>query len=149
MDLLRTRRRRAAAGSGFLTLLCAAPLVAAACMAAPAAPHCRPGEQPAIMESLYFGTATPDGKVSAADWQSFLADVITPRFPEGLTSWAAEGQWQNGAGKVQKESSYVLHVIHPDSPRTEAAIREVVSIYKSRFHQEAVLRVRGPACISF
>lgn len=143
MDLLRV--------AGFLRLLCAAaPLLAAACTAAtPAAPHCRPGEQPAIMESLYFGTATPDGKVSAEDWQSFLAEVITPRFPEGLTSWAAEGQWQNGAGKVQKESSYVLHVIHPDSPHTETAIREVVSIYKSRYHQEAVLRVRGPACISF
>jgi len=91
----------------------------------------------------------PDGQVSAADWQRFLAEVITPRFPEGLTSWAAAGQWQDHEGRLERESSHVLHIVHRDSPRTDAAIREVVEIYKSRFHQQAVLRVRTPACIAF
>ena len=101
------------------------------------------------MDSLYFGSAMPAGRVSEADWQSFLATEITPRFPDGLTTWAAAGQWRNGAGELQKEDSFVLHVVHEDSPKADAAIQEVVSVYKTRFHQEAVLRVRTPACMSF
>ena len=101
------------------------------------------------MDILYFGTAMPQGHVETEDWQRFLAEIITPRFPEGFTSWAAVGQWQNAPGLIQKESSNVLHVAHPDSSDTDTAIREVVSLYKTRFHQHAVLRVRSHACISF
>ena len=91
----------------------------------------------------------PNGSVSQQDWQTFLAEVITPRFPEGLTAWAAAGQWRNPAGELQKEDSYVLHVVHSDEPKYDAAVREVIDAYKDRFHQEAVLRVRTPTCISF
>ena len=101
------------------------------------------------MDSLYFGTIMPEGRVSADDWQRFLAEDITPRFPEGLTSWSAAGQWRNGAGELEKESSFVLHVVHPDTPQADAAILDVVKIYKTRFRQEAVLRVRSSACISY
>jgi hypothetical protein len=113
-------------------------------------PHlCRTDEQPAIVDSLYFGTAMPSGRVSGDDWQRFLADVITPRFPEGLTAWAAAGQWQNASGELQKEDSYVLHVVHKDEAKYETAVHEIVDAYKSRFQQEAVLRVRTATCISF
>ena len=101
------------------------------------------------MDSLYFGTTMPDGRVSPEDWQRFLAEEITPRFPEGLTSWSAAGQWRNGAGELEKESSFVLHVVHPDTTQADSAILEVVNTYKSRFRQEAVLRVRSAACISY
>lgn len=102
-----------------------------------------------MVDSLYFGTAMPGGRVSQEDWQSFLAEVITPRFPEGLTAWAAAGQWRNAAGELQKEESYVLHVVHGDEARYDAAVHDIVEVYKNRFHQEAVLRVRTPTCISF
>ena len=102
------------------------------------------------MESLYFGTAIPSGgRVTAEQWQRFLAEVITPRFPEGLTAWGAAGQWRNPAGELFKEDSYVLHVIHVDEPRYEGAMREIIGVYKDRFRQEAVLRSRAPTCISF
>jgi hypothetical protein len=110
---------------------------------------CRSNEQAAVVDSLYFGTAMPGGSVSQQDWQSFLAEVITPRFPEGLTAWAAAGQWRNAAGELQKEESYVLHVVHGDEAKYDAAVHDIVQVYKSRFHQEAVLRVRTPTCISF
>jgi hypothetical protein len=110
---------------------------------------CRTGEQTAVMDSLYFGTAMATGQVTQEDWQRFLTDVITPRFPDGLTAWAAAGQWRNPAGELHKEDSYVLHVVHPDEQRFETAVREVIDAYKSRFDQEAVLRVRSAACISF
>jgi len=101
------------------------------------------------MDSLYFGTVMPGGSVTSEDWQRFLTDEITPRFPEGLTSWSAAGQWRNGAGVLEKESSFVLHVVHADTPETDRAILDVMRIYKERFRQEAVLRVRSTACISY
>ena len=91
----------------------------------------------------------PIGQVTQAEWQQFLADVITPRFPDGLTAWAAAGQWRNPSGVLQKEDSYVLHVVHPDDQKFEKAVHEVIDQYKSRFDQEAVLRVRTATCISF
>jgi hypothetical protein len=101
------------------------------------------------MESLYFGTAMRTGRVTAAQWQQFLAEVITPRFPDGLTAWAAAGQWRNPSGELQKEDSYVLHVVHAEDQRFERAVLEVIDEYKTRFEQQSVLRVRSPACVSF
>jgi hypothetical protein len=119
---------------------CSTPLVGS---------RCQSGEQVATMDSLYFGTASANGAVGPDDWSRFVSDVVTPRFSRGLTSWAASGQWRNSAGRVQKESSYVLLVVHPDARDADAAIREVIDTYKTRFRQEAVLRVRSNACISF
>ena len=121
------------------------------CATAPSAYNCRAHEQPAIVDSLYFGTAMPSGsgRVSADDWQRFLADVITPRFPEGLTAWAAAGQWRSDSGELHKEDSYVLHVVHKDEQKYEVAVHEIVTDYKARFRQEAILRVRTFTCMSF
>ena len=44
-------------------------------------------------DTLYFGTGKPDGSVvTAAEWQQFLHDEVTPRFP-GFTHWEAHGSW--------------------------------------------------------
>lgn len=107
----------------------------------------RPGN--AVADSLYFGTGTPSGHVTKRDWQRFLATVITPRFPKGVTSWIAAGQWQNRDGSLAREQSHVVLLIHDDSTEAERAISEIISIYKERFRQEAVLRVRSPAQVSF
>jgi hypothetical protein len=134
---------------GVIALAAAMATLVVGCATAPATNACRADEQSAIVDSLYFGTAMPSGQVSAGDWQGFLAEVITPRFPEGLTAWSAAGQWRNPAGELQKEDSYVLHVVHKDEARYEAAVHEIVDAYKNRFQQEAVLRVRTATCISF
>ena len=101
------------------------------------------------MDALYFGTAYPKGEVTAEDWQRFVTDDVTPRFPNGLTSWSAEGRWRGASGVIQKESSYVLLIVHSDGGDADAKIRDLTNIYKTRFQQEAVMRVRSPACISF
>jgi hypothetical protein len=139
-------KKRAPPGVAFLALI---SCFAVGCMTATNVHGCRADEQPAIVDTLYFGTAMPSGRVSTDDWQKFLAAVITPRFPEGLTAWAAAGQWQNASGELQKEDSYVLHVVHQDEAKHEAAVHEIVDIYKDRFQQEAVLRARTATCISF
>lgn len=124
------------------------PLLASGCAQWPAA-GCGSGQQAAVQDLLYFGTATPDGVVSASDWQGFVDGVVTPRFPDGLSVWPASGQWKSAAGPIVREGSYVLNLVHPDDTKAEAAIADIVRTYKTRFRQEAVMRVRAPACISF
>jgi hypothetical protein len=42
----------------------------------------------------------------------------------------------------------VLQLVHANSEGTERAVRDVMTDYRKRFEQEAVLRVRMPACVS-
>ena len=121
-------------------------LAAGACAAVP--PSCRSGERRAVTESLYFGTARPGGVVSAEEWKEFVNQVATPRFPSGLTSWPASGQWRGASGVIEREASYVLQIIHSDAGADERAVEEIVREYRKRFEQEAVLRVRATACVS-
>ncbi len=110
---------------------------------------CKGGEQLAIQESLYFGTAKPNGVVLPEEWADFLKGIVTPRFPQGLSVSQAFGQWRSADGSIVRESSHVLILIHPDDKFNEQAVLEIISYYKSRFQQEAVLRVRSHACVSF
>jgi hypothetical protein len=119
----------------------------AACTSAPA-PSCNGGEQISVHDTLYFGTATPDGIVSADEWTSFLNDAVTPRFPQGLSVWQASGQWRSADGTIVREASHVLDLVHASDESSDRAVREIVAAYKARFHQEAVLRVRTPTCLS-
>src|SRR5690349_15727795 len=120
----------------------AAIVLLAACATAPSQKACVAGEEPAVTDALYVGTSIPaGGEVTPEQWQKFLAEVATPRFPSGFTTWTTAGQWQDASGKLWREGGYVLQIVHPVSERDEAAIREVMSIYRTRFGQEAVLRV--------
>jgi Protein of unknown function (DUF3574) len=110
---------------------------------------CPGGQQAMTAEYLYFGVAKPDGQVSADDWRAFLDEVVTPRFPQGLSVWQASGQWKSSAGPIVREPSYVLNIVHESGETTDAAILGIMNSYKSRFRQEAVLRVRSTACVSF
>ena len=110
---------------------------------------CRAGEQPAIQDSLYFGTGKPDGVVTREEWTAFLATTVTPRFPQGLSVAEASGQWRGADGTIVRESTHVLHLVHPDDASNEKSVVEIVAAYKLQFQQEAVLRVKANTCISF
>jgi hypothetical protein len=109
---------------------------------------CGDDGQLAVQELLYFGTAAPSGRVTPEAWAQFLGEIVTPRFPEGLSVWQASGQWRSARGDVIRESSYVLSLVHPDDATARKAVQEIIASYKTRFHQEAVLRVKTPACMS-
>jgi hypothetical protein len=112
-------------------------------------PLCPDGQTLMTGESLYFGTAWRGGTVTALDWQNFLDETISPRFPEGFSVWLASGQWKSADGRIIREGSYVVNIIHPDTLAASVALDEIVSTYKSKFQQEAVLRVKNPVCVSF
>jgi hypothetical protein len=102
-----------------------------------------------VSDTLYFGTQKPGGVVSEADWNAFLADVVTPRFPEGLTVWDAHGQWKSSSGEIVRESSRVVQLIHDDTSGADQAIAEIVREYERRFQQESVMRVRARVRVAF
>ena len=131
-----------------ILLLLSALIQTGGCLSAQA-PTCLPGEHPAVLESLYIGTAKPGGVVSPEEWAAFVKDIVTPAFPEGLTSWQASGQWQKSTGAIEYEASHILQLTHEQNMAKEAAIRRIMIIYQQTFQQDAVMRVRSPACLSF
>jgi hypothetical protein len=124
-------------------------LLATGCISLDRAPPCGPGEQVADSESIYFGTGKPAGGIVSPDeWTSFLSESVTPRFPAGLTVWPSTGQWRGADGRIVREDSYVLNLLHGKEANVEADIRAVIQAYIARFGQEAVLRVRTRACMA-
>jgi Protein of unknown function (DUF3574) len=111
------------------------------------APNCPVGDSLLVRETLYFGRNRPGGgSVSDVEWQRFLAEVVTPRFPDGLTVQDATGQWRGAGGAVEQERSEILTLFHPDDQAARRSVREIALEYKRRFQQEAVLRERAPSC---
>ena len=98
--------------------------------------------KPALQVDLYFGR----GSVSDDDWSAFLANEVTPRFPEGLSVLDVAGQWRDPAGKIARENSKLLILIVFDAPAHAAKVDAVASAYKQKFAQQSVLRVERPVC---
>jgi len=102
----------------------------------------------AVQELLYFGTETPSGHVTPEAWMQFLSEIVTPHFPNGFSAWQASGQWRSASGEVIREPSYILSLVHPDGAEPGKAVQEIIASYKTRFRQEAVLRVKSVVCQS-
>ncbi|MCH9826763.1 MAG: DUF3574 domain-containing protein [Pseudomonadota bacterium] len=136
-----------------LWLLCATALSACA-FPSRALPEpgfaCDSAEQRWTREVLYFGRLRPGGRsISDEEWQAFLDEVVTPKFPEGLTVTDAYGQWRNRDGVVSDEPSSVLTLLHPDTPELNRRVEVITHTYRQQFQQEAVLRDRSPSCVRF
>jgi hypothetical protein len=143
--------RRLAGGPA---LILAAGLVAAtACRPAGATSsvaRCAAGDTALVRDVLYFGRNTPGGsELSDSVWQQYVDEVLTPRFPAGLTIWDAAGQWRGAGGKVERERSKVLTLLHAGDARSDGLVAEAIGEYKQRFAQEAVLRERVTTCSRF
>jgi hypothetical protein len=100
---------------------------------------------------LYFGSGKPDGgEVTEQEFKQFLDDVVTPRFPDGLTLLTGFGQYRNQAGTIVQERSMLLILLYPKrNNATNAKIEEIREAYKSAFQQESVLRVDTRGRVSF
>ena len=103
-----------------------------------------------VLDRLYFGRSIPNGEeVSEAAWDQFVDEVVTPRFPDGLTLWHAEGQWQDASGVIIQEATFILEVAHEDNPASDTKLDEIIGEYKTRFQQESVLRVTEQIEVTF
>ncbi len=110
---------------------------------------CRVGD-PMTQTTLYFGLNRPAGPViSAAEWQSFVDRQVTPRFKDGLSVFDAKGQWLGNDGKLARENSKALMLIHAPGKESETSIEALRSSYKQQFAQDSVMRVDAPVCVAF
>lgn len=98
------------------------------------------GEIGAVQTTLYFGLKSADGRgVSEQEWARFLAEVVTPRFPQGLTVFTAYGQGTNpGSDAVLAEMTKVLIIVHPDDAANASSIAEIKAKYSQDFGQTGV-----------
>ena len=112
---------------------------------------CPNGADPWVKYELYMGRGDGQSGLIVSDglWEGFLADTVTPRFPDGLTVLDGRGQWRGAEGLIQKEHSKVLVVLAPPGGDEMRKLDEVSEEYKARFAQESVLRVVSDACVSF
>jgi hypothetical protein len=137
-------QRTAALGAGCLSLALSAcghpaiPTAASACIAPLV---------PALEVNLYFGRDKPGGgEVSDAEWASFVADSVTPRFPAGLTVIDARGQHRDPQGRIGSERTKLMVIVVFDAPAHRDKVRAVVESYRARFGQHGVFRVEQPVC---
>ena len=112
-------------------------------------PSCPAGLKPMTEADLFFGRDIADKPgVGDQDWQRFLDEEVTPRFPNGLSVEDASGQWKGADGIVREASKHLIVILSgaPDEADKLAAIREA---YKRRFRQESVLLLETKICGSF
>lgn len=109
----------------------------------------RPSE-PALADRLFCGLSIPGGgEVTEEEWREFVREEVTPRFPDGLTLWRAEGQWRERDGNIVREPVLVIEILHPYDLALDEEINDIAEAWKRRFRQEAVMRVTSPARLEF
>ena len=95
---------------------------------------------------IYFGMTTKDGtQLTALQWQAFLDDEVTPRFPDGLTVLEAYGQsstpLSDGAGGL---TTKVLIIVHPATPEDAAKFEAIKAVFEARFGPARIFHTESP-----
>ncbi len=122
-------------------------LLAGGCATAGGQPACTAQLKPAVQVDLYFGRDKPaGGEVGEAEWASFLAEEVTPRFPDGLSVLEVEGQTRVQSGAIVRERTKLLVVVVFDAPAHEARVAGIVAAYNRRFGQHGVFRTERAVC---
>lgn len=91
----------------------------------------------------FFMRAVPE-----AEWEAFMGEVVTPKFPVASSVIESHREWRGPDGNIQKLPSRVLVILHPASYESDAALEEVRREFKARF-QEQPVRIDSPAVVSF
>lgn len=118
-----------------------------------AGPTDEPGrtENTAILTLLFMGLSSGDGQgVSEQQWEAFLHEVVTPRFPSGLTVLHGHGQYlRSHDQKLGREQMKLLLLVHPGNADSSASVNDVIAQYKIEFGQESILRVDARTHVQF
>ncbi|HTB22196.1 MAG TPA: DUF3574 domain-containing protein [bacterium] len=104
----------------------------------------------AILDMLYLGQSTPAGVVTEGEMNYFLESVVTPRFPQGFSVQSSvSGQWRCKDGHIERESTKILILAHPNTLKAEKAVLEIKQAYMTLFSQESVMRTKVLGTIEF
>ncbi len=102
-----------------------------------------------VRTELFFGLGLPDGsEVSEDQWEVFVREEITPRFPDGFTILSARGQWRDQHG-IHREPARIVIILHEPTAQANDLIEQIRESYKRRFEQTSVLRADSKQFVSF
>jgi len=126
----------------------AALLALVACTPPQAAPSTCPSPlKPAVEVALYFGGDAGNGRaVSEADWAAFMAEEVTPRFPNGLSVIDVAGQYREPSGRMVREKTKLIVVVVFDAPAHLGRVQAVTDAYTRRHDQNSVFRTEHAVC---
>ena len=103
-----------------------------------------------IKTELYFGENEPGRKhVSPKAWRDFLNKEVTPRFPKGLTVLEGYGQMQHRSGRIERQATRIIVLVHQPSAAVDKAIGAIIMAYRDRFENAQVMRLRMPVLGDF
>ncbi len=104
---------------------------------------------PFVRTELFFGLSRPGGRISQRQFDRFVDDKVTPRFPDGLTLLSGRGQFRLADGDIVEEGSKVLVLLHEGGASRSAAIDAIRADYVDQFDQQSVLRTDATSCVGF
>jgi Protein of unknown function (DUF3574) len=111
---------------------------------------CPPGLQRMTSAELIFGRDIAGGGfVSDTDWATFVDKEVTPRFPDGLSVFDAQGQWRTGDGTIIREPSKLLLIVIKGAKGEQAKLEAIRAAYKAQFKQQSVLLTEHKECAAF
>lgn len=110
-----------------------------------------------LVADLFFGRSIAPAyqhelgaAVSDAQWAVFAQSVLTPAFPDGLTSLDAQGQWRDpSTGVIGHEPTKLVIIAAPDTEQTRRNLDAVMTQYRTQFHQQSVGVILRHDCASF
>ena len=111
---------------------------------------CRAPAQSKLAIELMFGRNV-EGRLVVTDraWTRFVADEVTPRFPEGFSVVDASGQYRNARGGIAFEPSKLMVIVAAEGAQTEDSVAAIVAAYKMKFNQRLVGVLTRVVCASF
>lgn len=100
---------------------------------------------------LFYGAGRlPADGSKDTRWENYINEVVTPRFPEGLTLLEGTGQWRVKEGQTpRRHRTRILILIHEDTVENSRKVDEIRTLWKEISGQQSVLRVSQPAAVSF
>ena len=118
-------------------------LALSACAQPGTPPVCTAPLKAAVAIDLYFGRDKPGGgEVTDAEWGAFVTEIVTSRFPDGLSVFDSSGQYREPNGRIVRERSKRLVVIVFDSdvttkPSVQDALLRLKSEIEGRLRESA------------
>jgi hypothetical protein len=100
-------------------------------------------EANAFKTEIYFGSDLGDSTaVSQEAWEGFVADVVVPRFPAGITVVEALGRGRSTVGPLTR--TRVLIVVHRGDPDSQSRLSEIRAEYKQRYGTAGQFHIEHP-----
>ena len=87
--------------------------------------------------------------MSEEAFRDFLAETVTPLFPDGLSVVDVAGQFRDDQGTIVREPTKLLIILVPDAAGVAPDVETIVAAYKERFDQQSVLHAEQPVCVGF